>query len=138
MTRHGYSDWDDSDYPQLAVGRYQAQINSAMRGRRGQRLLRDIAAAMDAMPEKQLIARELDCPDGVCAMGAAARLRGVDVSQLDPEDPESVADALDIAHQLAREIAYVNDDEGPCNETPAHRWMRVRRWLDQHIEGLTP
>jgi len=49
MTRHGYVD-DSEDT--LAYGRWRAQVQSAIRGKRGQAFLKELAAAMDAMPEK--------------------------------------------------------------------------------------
>lgn len=57
MSRSGYC--DDCDDP-LALGRWRAQVKSATRGKRGQKLLRDMLAALDAMPEKRLITHEIE------------------------------------------------------------------------------
>lgn len=52
MSRSGYTDDDDDP---LATGRWRAQVRSAIRGKRGQAFLRELIAALDAMPEKALI-----------------------------------------------------------------------------------
>lgn len=109
MSRAGYT--DDGDDP-LAMGRWRAQIRSATRGKRGQQFFRDLVAALDAMPEKELIAGELKDSDGcVCALGALGSARGVDLSELDTEDYESLGATFDIAEQLARETMYENDEQ---------------------------
>lgn len=60
MSRSDYS--EDLDMWDLI--RWRGQVASAIRGKRGQKLLRDLAAALDAMPVKALIADELQTEDG--------------------------------------------------------------------------
>jgi hypothetical protein len=168
MSRSGY--YDDIEDP-LAYGRWRAQVKSSTRGKRGQKLLKDMLAALDAMPEKRLVSGVLEIsseadernaqkwvdlfkdPDAanryrkhyvetrppsykegdVCALGAIGRVRGLDMSGLDPEDPEGVAVAFDVAEPLAREIVFMND-EGTCSaETPEERWKRMREWVSSQI-----
>jgi len=77
--------------------------------------------------------RPAEYRDGdVCALGALGRVRGLDMTDLDPEEPEGVAAAFDIASPLAREIVYINDE---CcgNETPEQRWTRMRKWVEAQI-----
>ncbi len=57
MSRSGYC--DDIDDP-LALGRWRGQVKSATRGQRGQKLLREMLAALDAMPEKRLVSGALE------------------------------------------------------------------------------
>lgn len=136
MSRHGYSDsldeWD--------LIRWRGQVASAMRGKRGQRLLVDLVKALDAMPEKVLIAEQLvDSEGDHCALGAVGARRGIAMDELDPEEYESVAEAFDIAEPLAREIVYVNDEGGRSwrnDETPQARWERVRAWAIHHIQPV--
>lgn len=52
MSRSGYVD-DMCD--QWALIRYRGAVSSAIRGKRGQAFLREMLAALDAMPEKRLI-----------------------------------------------------------------------------------
>lgn len=151
MSRSGYD--DDCEDP-LLLGRWRAQVRSAIRGKRGQTFLKDLLAALDAMPRKRLITDalqiegnedvivggdELVARDGsitamgeVCALGALGKARGMDLSNLDPDEPEEVAEAFDIAHQLAREVVYMND-EGGWRETPEQRFDRMREWVSSLI-----
>ena len=133
MSRHGYSD----DIDQWALIKWRGQVMSAMRGKRGQELLVDLVKALDAISEKVLIAGDLIDNEGdVCALGAVGVWRGLPVNDLDPEEPESIAEAFDIAEQLAREISYVNDEGGRWDETPRTRWERVRAWAIRHIQPV--
>lgn len=135
MSRHGYSDDFGSEDP-LALGRWRAQVKSATRGKRGQKLLRDLRDALDAMPEKRLIAGDLENPDGeVCALGALGMCRGLDLSKIDPESPDQVAAAFDIAEPLAREIQYENDDfwYSGAGGQDEQRWQYMRRWVERQI-----
>ena len=138
MSRHGYTDDMEDNW---ALIKWRGQVASAIRGRRGQKLLRDLQMALDAMPEKRLIAHELEEVDGeVCALGALGKSRGMDMKELDPEEPESVAAAFDIAPQLAREIVYENDEydyiyenSGRRKVTPEERWSYMRKWVESRI-----
>lgn len=62
MGRSGYT-YDDDD-GMLAL--YRGQVASALRGRRGQAFLRDLVAALDAMPDKGLIAGDLVVEEVPC------------------------------------------------------------------------
>lgn len=121
MSRSGYSDDCDNDEGQYAM--WRGQVASAIRGKRGQTLLRDMLAALDTMPEKQLFKGHLVTPEGgVCALGALGQARGVEMSAFEKfididgyvDDPQSLADNLsatfDAASQLIQEIQYMNDE----------------------------
>ena len=130
MSRSGYV--DDCE----TINLYRASVANALRGKRGQMFLKEMAAAMDAMEEKVLIADELVTEEGdVCAIATVARARKMDVSKLDPEDPESIAKAFGIARCMAAEIEYMNDEWGPYTETPEERWTRMRKWVDKQIRS---
>jgi len=121
-----------------ALIRWRGAVESALRGRRGQALLRDLITALDAMPEKRLIQGELQAGSEVCALGAIGRMRGIDMAKMDPEDYERVAPLFGIAEALAREVMYEND-EGDYLETPERRWERMRKWaLDNLAIGARP
>jgi hypothetical protein len=133
MSRSGYIDDYDDDF--LALYRWRGQVASAIRGKRGQKLLKDLLSALDAMPEKVLIANELEANDGgVCALGAVGKARGIDMTGVDPQEFEVVAPLFDIAEPLAREIAYENDECGTYRETPEQRFVRVRKWVVSQIK----
>jgi hypothetical protein len=131
MSRSGYSD----DCDGWALIRWRGAVASAIRGERGQKLLRDLAAALDAMPVKALVSDELVTNHGeVCALGALGCARGMQdtMRKIDPEDREAVASAFNIAPALAAEIVYENDDW--LGETPEHRWLRMRRWVGNQLK----
>jgi hypothetical protein len=129
MSRAGYND----DCEQWALICWRGAVNSAIRGARGQAFLNDLIAALDALPEKKLIAEELENEGTVCAIGAVGRARGLDMSELDPQEPERVASTFGIASAMAREITYVNDECGRRNETPEERFARMRKWAVDEI-----
>lgn len=91
--------------------------------------------ALDLMHKKRLIPNKLITKTGeVCALGAVGRLKGLNMSKVDPEDRDQVAKLFDIAPALAAEIAYKNDqNHGYINETPEEKWSRVRKWVDENI-----
>lgn len=142
MSRSGYTD-DDCD--QWAFIRWRGQVVQAIRGKRGQAFLRELVEALDAMPKKRLIARALiiDAPPSippdvpqVCAIGALGLRRGVNLAALDPEDYDAVADTFGIAHQLVREIEWMND-EMYRRATPEARWLSMRQWAAGLIKDAT-
>jgi len=130
MSRSDYS--DDLDQQDLAM--YRGWVASAIRGKRGQRLLRELAEAMDAMPVKELIADELEADGQYCALGVVGAKRQIDMKNIDPYDYDAVAEKFDIAACLAREIAFINDDDFCRRETPADRWKAVRKWVSEQLE----
>lgn len=134
MSRSGYSDEVDD---QQAFAMYRGRVASATRGKRGQEFFKALAAAMDAMPVKALIANSLENDHGnVCALGALGDARGVDLSAIDPEDAVTVAQVFDIAVCLAREVVYMNDEgyASYFDENPAERWTRMRQWVERQIK----
>jgi hypothetical protein len=144
MSRSGYV--DDGDLDPLELGRWRAQVASSIRGKRGQQFLRELADAMDAMPVKELIASALINSEGACCtIGVVCKSRGLDVSNVDVTDPESVGNVVGISRQLAAEIEYLNDEcpdfrkdpetgEWKWDETPAERWARMRKWVNGKIK----
>ncbi|UEP42710.1 hypothetical protein [Burkholderia sp. B21-005] len=137
MSRSGYS--DDCENVEL----WRMAVRNAIRGKRGQSLLRDLAAALDAMPEKRLITAELQDADGdFCTLGVLGNVRGLDLKSIDPEDREAVATAFNIAPALAAEVVFENDENGyrwdhalgkSVFETPEERWTRMRQWVASNL-----
>lgn len=95
---------------------------------------KELAAALDAMPVKRLIAGELFDGADCCSMGAVALARGITVQRW-----PHILVQLDIPEQLWDEVVNTNDcgSSGDCgsvfNETPEARWIRMRAWVDQQI-----
>lgn len=134
MSRSGYS--DDCDNIEL----YRAAVNRALRGKRGQAFLRELATEMDAMPEKVLFAGELVNEHGeCCTIGVVCKARQLDVSHLDVDDPETVARAVGIARSMAAEIEYMNDEAyWKGGELPNERWKRMRKWVEDNLVEQPP
>ena len=132
---------------------YRGTVARAMRGKRGQSMLRELALALDAMPVKRLASRSFQTAKGgdVCTLGCLLRVRGVDTTELDaaigdpcddyPEDvSEAAGSALGVARSMAAEIMFENDDpfcHRVVNETPEERWARMRFWVDSQILEAT-
>ena len=131
MSRSGYS----MDYDRREIHLWRGQVASATRGKRGQKMFRELKDALEAMPVKQLVLGSLETQSGqVCALGALGKARGLDMRGLDPEEPKQVGNAFDIAGQLAAEVAFMND-EWPINtETAGERWARMHRWVSSQIK----
>lgn len=130
MSRSGYVD----DCEQWDLIRYRGAVASAIRGARGQAFLKEMLAALDSLPEKKLIKGELQDGEAVCALGAVGRCRGLDMSEFDPDDPESIAGKFGIADALAKEIVFENDDDfGFREENQEARFARMRRWVESQI-----
>lgn len=125
------SDYDD-DCDGWALIRWRGAVNAAIKGKRGQALLSDMALALDAMPVKRLIVEELISKQGeVCALGAVAKHKGISVEGIDPENHRAVCSKFNIADALAREIAFENDDD--YGATPERRWERMRKWVEENL-----
>ena len=135
MSRSGYNEEYDDEWRLIM---WRGAVASAVRGKRGQAFLGEMLAVLDAMPEKRLISDALEAGDQVCAIGAVGKARGLDMSQLNPDDRETVASAFGISRALAQEIAYENDEAGWGAETPERRFERMRRWIASLIRSPAP
>ena len=130
MSRSGYID-DMDDSWQLI--RWRGAVASAISGRRGQAFLKEMLAALDALPEKRLIAHELAQAGEVCAIGAVGKAGDVPMEDIDPEDYAAIACAFGVSEALAREIMFMND-EGRHYKTPEDRFARMREWIISKIK----
>ena len=160
MSRSGYSE-DDGDDP-LAHGRWRGAVMSTIRGAKGQAFLREALAALDAMPDKRLVSKELKTVEGeFCTLGAVGAARGIDLSAIDPEDYDQVAAAFGVNPKLAQEIMWENDEIiddfkwvdvvicGPMQNWQRHqqsarvpvanaekrRWQHMHAWVKKHIKN---
>ena len=126
MSRSGYS--DDIDDP-LALGRWRQAVKRSIEGKRGQALLRELATALDAMPDKVLYPGSFATASGeYCTLGALGAAKGVKTDDLGDEDfcdTELVGARFGIAKALASEIMYLNDEE-------------VAKWQWQEVEICGP
>src|SRR5262249_10258562 len=142
MSRSGYSDdiWDD---PWQGI-MYRANVDRALYGKRGQAFLKEMLAALDAMPDnnKRLIRGSFEDKSGeVSALGAVGRASGnqcigpLDSIDTDIEvDVKAISKHFGIARCMAAEIMFENDEAFSwTKETPEQRYERVRRWVQSNI-----
>ena len=118
--------------------RWAGAAKRAIYGRPGQAFLRELREALLALPEPKLIADDFITSAGeVCALGAVAKARDVDMSGIDSD--EDVANRLGITYTLAWEIMSQNDGLGlgPYGITvsPEQRYLHVLQWVESHIEA---
>jgi hypothetical protein len=139
MTRLYYDDdlepWEEN----LSAGALQ----SAIRGKRGQQLLRDLTNGLDALPSLELSAGALEdeATGCCCALGAVRRFRGEDAVPLwfhpmeEGVNPADLAKPFNIAKILAWAVVQVNEDADSCNDERARRrrWQRVRDWAVKNL-----
>ena len=140
MSRSGYVECGDIE-DNWGLIRYRGAVNSAIKGKRGQKLLKELLNVLDNMDEKKLV----DCSNEFsfeingqyCALGALANSRGLDVSEINPENAHIVGETFGIAESLAREIMYMNDEHPTkWNEKDSDRWLRVRMWVASLINEV--
>ena len=140
MSRSGYDEDGDSTYLNL----YRATVDRALAGKRGQAFLKELLAALDALPEKALTESMFQADGEVCALGVVGRARGTDMTELNKlaeEDDDwgndvaiAAGKAFGIATCMAADIMYMNDEHGPYNQTPEQRFARIRAWVAKEIK----
>lgn len=140
MSRSGYVD----DYgPELNL--YRGSVERSIRGRRGQKALRDLAQALDDMSVKELHANVFGDENGcMCTLGVLFQSRGIDPKTIPvthcPDygpgcDRDAVAKSLDVAKCFAAEVMYLNDEHWHHKETSHERWIRMRAWVAANLRG---
>ena len=113
----------------------RARLEAAIRSRRGQKLLRDLLQALDAMAVKELIANSFITPSGRgCALGALGLARGIDPEDLGGlgNDHDRTAKLFGASRSLIAEI-QINNDYMLKSPTPAQRWVYMRDWVASKI-----
>ena len=118
---------------------WQANCRRSRRGKKGQAVLREIEAALVAMPDK-LIHKDVfvEANGETCAIGALAIQRRVQsgesrkeaaesLSMLCPYDTEEHGVDLGFPRMVAWSIAVENDDDR--RTTPEERYNRMLAWV---------
>jgi hypothetical protein len=134
MSRSGYSDDIDDQWAHI---RWRGAVSSALRGAKGQSFLKELDGALDALPEKKLVANELEGDGCFCALGAVGKARGIDLAKIDTYDHESLSKTFGIAPAMAQEIMWINDDEAATwrgEDQDAQRWQEVKNWIKKEIK----
>ena len=135
MSRSLYS--DDGEFLDL----YRQAVESAIKGKRGQRFLRKLGDALDAMPVKRLITDELVTADGeVCALGCLGLAQNLPMVGVNPEAHGLLSRIFNVAPSLIREVEFENDDHdhwSDASDNPEVRWYRMRRWVTSNLTEET-
>lgn len=149
---------DEEDVPgQFAL--WQANCTRSLKGKKGQAALRELEAALLALPDKRLIAEKLIDSDGeVCALGALAKYKGHALVAAKPED-EDEYDEIDLDGEMeefgvelgvprlvAWKIVERNDvvidghydySTGPRGvwvpATPEERYEKILAWVQRQL-----
>lgn len=142
MSRSGYTDDCEN------LGLWRGAVASAINGKRGQAFLKEIIAALDAMPNKELITNTMLRDGQVCTLGAVGVARGADMERLNRlaeyEDAEAIASVFKISRAMAAEIMYLNDEGSEVvgskweKMSPARRWQRMRDWAEESLNKPEP
>lgn len=140
MSRSGYS--DDCENVEL----WRSNVARSIAGKKGQAFLRELVAALEAMPEKKLITEDLERDGCYCTLGVVGAARGVDMSGIDMSDDydagNQIGTVLKMPAILAQEIMYLNDEyeeydrERHCwvQETDEQRYERMLKWAKSKLK----
>lgn len=123
----------DEDFPgQCAL--YQANCDRSVHGKQGQKSLRELEQALLALPDKRLIADELETQEGeVCAIGALKRFKGIEHVQHDPEvDMDMIGVELGMPRLVAWSVVALNDHEYDYM-TPEQRYTAMLNWVQHQL-----
>lgn len=132
MSRISYS--EDEDYPgQFEL--WQANCRRSIKGKHGQEELRALRDALLALPDKCLIHEALtDDEGGVCAIGAYAKHKGLDLQKFDPEDEtDEVGIAAGMPALVAWKVVEMNDMEFHSRFSPEERYARMLEWVNKQL-----
>ena len=138
--RIGYS--EDEDRPgQFAL--WHANCDRQIASKKGQAAMRELEAALIAMPNKRLIKEGVACEGELCTVGVlvvAIKVRkGADqdvlISELEDvdEDTDDWAEREGVPRLVAWKLVELNDILGNASETPEHRYERVLDYVRSEI-----
>lgn len=125
---------DDESFPgQFHI--WQANCERSLRGKAGQRELRELEAALLALPSKRLIHGSLTNEEGeVCAIACYAKHKGVDLSKFDPEyESDEVGIAAGMPRLVAWKVVEQNDIAADRRLTPEERYEKVLAWVREQL-----
>lgn len=146
MTRFDDYGYDEDYNNQGAL--FWANCDRALTGQRGIAALRELEAALVALPEPELVLGSLARDGKVCAVGAMIVQRKIAAGQRRDEalawleGRGDIADEtatigeneLGITYSLAYRLAYLNDEEVAWNATDAERYQAVLTFVRKRLE----
>jgi hypothetical protein len=133
---------DEEDFPGQ-FGLWQGNCQRSLSGKQGQAALRELEAALVALPSKRLIANELDNGQDVCAIGALVRYKKI-TPLADPEyEMEQVGIECGMPRLVAWTVVEINDNEldfryvdgKRVDCTPEERYETILKWIRKQLGG---
>ena len=160
MSRFGDCE-DDGEGPSPVL--WQQTVANALRGRRGQAVLRELREALLGLPQPRLIVGALVREGEVCALGALAGRRlaagpltlkgcgdetriATSLAELEAMVGQEAQDEFSIMEfgrqmgltgALSWAVAFENDEGSWNRETPEQTFRRVLYWVDRQLEATT-
>jgi hypothetical protein len=149
MSRFEYDDYDSTITQEM----WQHNVDLALRGRKGQKALRELLLALDAVPGHRLIRDYLVNPEQgeACAVGAWLAYKRIASGQTTDwndtlralyqqygetegwETGDIGRRELRVTGTLAQHIAYRNDDYYRSATTPEQLWQATYDWVRSQI-----
>ena len=113
---------------------WQANCERSLRGRQGQVELKELRAALLALPQKRLILGLLEDEQGdLCAIGAYAKRKGLDLSKYDVDsDTPDVGIEGGMPRLVAWKVVEMNDIEFD-HLTPEKRYEQMLAWVESKL-----
>ena len=125
---------------------WQANCRRSRQGKRGQAALRELEAALVAMPVKRIHQDVFVEPSGeTCAIGSLMLHRKIaegmpreqavaECARLDPMDTEEYGVSLGLPRLVSWSVAVENDDEYE-NKTPEERYRHMLAWIRKSLHS---
>lgn len=154
MGRTSWTEFDGEDSREHAL--FQGRLSRSLRGKAGQAALRELEAALVAMPEPELYSGVFAQPSGeVCALGALAVAKKVAAgvsraealavcADVDPDLSEEVGEDLGFPRLVAQAVVWENDEANTTvwevAEGPAHPQRGIYPYKGgiAYIRDVTP
>lgn len=113
---------------------WQANCRRSLSGKKGQRELRELRAALLALPEKRLIHGEpVDESGDMCAIGVYGKHKGLDLSTFDADyDNEEIGIAGGMPRLVAWKVVEANDMDFQYL-TPEARYIAMLAWVERQL-----
>lgn len=133
---------EDEDFPGQ-FGLWQGNVQRSLRGKKGQAELRELKAALLALPEKRLIIGALERDGEVCAIAAYAKYKGLSLAEYKPDpelyDEDVDSDEVGIAGGMPRLVAWevvCRNDMHYDNCTPEQRYEKMLAWVERMLKPV--
>ncbi len=126
--------WSDEEDYSGQFDLWQANCERSMRGKKGQAELKELRTALLALPEKRLIHELLEDEDGgVCAIGAYAKHKGVDLTNFDVDsNTDDAGIAGGMPPLVAWKVVEMNDLQFD-HMNPEQRYEKMLAWVESTI-----